>query len=77
MIAFHTEHLDKYGDFYYYGKFTVTDTRPIPNCIKRAEYLNSDGTKLLRVLYNSSDTAQDYYGLTLAPDEIRYDIQNI
>lgn len=74
MIAFHTEHLDKYGDFYYYGKFTVTDVRPIPNCIKRAEYLNPDGTKLLRVLYNSSNESQDYYGTALSPDEMRYDI---
>ena len=77
MVAYHTEQLDKYGDFYYYGKFTVTDTRKIPNCIKRAEYLNSDGTKLLRVLYNSSNEEMYYYGTALAPDEMKFDIFDV
>ncbi len=77
MVAFHTECLDKYKDFYYYGTFTVIDTRPLPYYIKRGEYYNADKTKLLRVLYNVSDEVQDVCGVKLAADEVKFDIFDV
>ncbi len=73
-IAFYTEHLDKYGEFYYYGSFTVLDTGELPYYIKRTEYYDADGSRVMRVLYNASRDTQSACGVTLAPDEMRYDI---
>ena len=73
-IAHYTENLNKYGEFYYYGKFTVIDTTPLPYYIKRGEYVSADGTKIMRVLYNASDKEETVSGVTLGADELRYDI---
>ena len=73
-IAFYTERLDKYGEFYYYGSFTVIDTSDLPYYIKRAEYYDADKKRIMRVLYNASRDEQTACGVTLAPDEMRYDI---
>ncbi len=74
---FYTGKLDEYGEFYYYGKFTVIDTTPLPYHIKRAEYLSEDGQRVMRVLYNASSSECEACGLTLAPDEMKYEIFNI
>ncbi len=73
-IAFYTEHLDRYGEFYYYGRFTVIDTSELPYYIKRTEYYDSEGKRVMRVLYNASGDEQSACGVTLAPDEMRYEI---
>ena len=75
MIGFYTEHLNRYGDFYYDGRFTVIDRSPLPYYVKRTEWLSADGSKVMRVLYNASDAAvADCCGVALGPDELRYDI---
>ena len=73
-IAHYAEHLDKYGEFYYYGKFTVIDNTELPYYIKRTEYYDAEGKRVMRVLYNASRDEQSACGVTLAPDEMRYDI---
>ena len=73
-IAFYTEHLDKYGEFYYYGSFTVIDTTALPYYIKRTEYYDSEKKRVMRVLYNASRDTHEACGVTLEPDEMRYDI---
>lgn len=54
MIGWYTSTMDKYGEYYYDGKYTVIDNSPLPNYIKRGEYLNADGSKVLKVLYNAN-----------------------
>ncbi|MBQ7661209.1 MAG: hypothetical protein IJS44_04070 [Clostridia bacterium] len=73
-IGFYTEHLDRYGEFFYDGKFTVIDTAKLPYYIKRGEYLSADGKRVMRVLYNASKEEAKACGATLAPDEVRFDI---
>ncbi len=73
-IQFYTEHLDKYGEFFYYGSFTVIATDELPYYIKRTEYYDRDKKRIMRVLYNASREEQSVCGVTLAADEMRYDI---
>lgn len=43
--------------------------------MKRSEWYNADGTKILRVLYNAAEnTTARVCGLSLAPDEMRFDV---
>ena len=74
MIGWYTRNLNKYGDFYYDGRFTVIDTSELPYYIKRTEWLSADGKRVMRVLYNASDKESATCGVTLGPDEVRYDI---
>lgn len=76
QIGFYTEHLDKYSDFYYDGKYTVIDHSNLPYYIKRGEYLSADGKRVMRVLYNGLDKPVKACGITLQSDELRYDIFN-
>lgn len=73
-IAFYTEHLDRYGEFYYYGDFTVIDTEELPYYIKRTEYYNADRSRVMRVIYNASKEEQTVCGVSVGADEMRYDI---
>ena len=73
VIGFYTEHLDKYGSFFYDGRFTVIDTSELPYYVKRGEFLNADGSRVMRVLYNASDRPADVGGVTLAPDEVKFE----
>lgn len=73
-IAFYTEHLDRYGEFYYYGSFTVIDTTALPYYIKRTEYYDAEEKRVMRVLYNASKDAVEVCGVTLESDEMRYDV---
>ncbi len=73
-IEFYTSHLDRYGEFYYYGKFTVLDTSKLSRYVKRGEYYDAEGKRVMRVLYNASKDEVCVCGVTLAPDEMRYDI---
>lgn len=67
--------LDEWGEYFYYGKFTVIDTTELPYYVKRSEWYNADGTKILRVLYNAAEnTTARVCGLSLAPDEMRFDV---
>ena len=70
--------LDEYGDFFYYGKFTVLDTSELPYYVKRSEWYNADGSKVLRVLYNAAERSTAVVcGLRLGPDEMRFDIFDV
>ncbi len=74
-VGEYTTLLDKYGEFFYDGRFTVMDTSPLPYYLKRTEWLDSDGSRVMRILYNASDKEiSGYHGITLAPGEIRFDI---
>jgi len=73
-IGFYTEHLDRYGEFYYYGSFTVIDTSDLPYYIKRGEYYDAEKKRVMRVLYNASRDAVTVSGVCIGPDEMRYDI---
>ena len=72
-VKFLADHLTRYGEFYFYGKFTVIDTSPLPYYIKRGEYLSADGSRVMRVLYNASDKSAEACGVKLAPDEVKYE----
>lgn len=75
MIGWYTSKLNEHGDFFYDGRFTVIDRSPLPYYIKRTEWLSADGSKVMRVLYNATDkTTSKYCGVTLGPDEVRFDI---
>ena len=73
-IQFYTEHLDKYGEFYYYGKFTAIDTSELPYYIKRGEYYDAESKRVMRVFYNASSNDVEVCGVTVKADEMRYDI---
>ncbi len=73
-IEYYTSSLDRYGEFYYYGKFTVIDTTSLPYHIKRAEYLSEDGQRIMRVLYNASSSECEACGRSIAADTVVYDI---
>ena len=74
MVKEYSDYLNKYSEFYFDGLFTVIDTEKLPYYIKRGEFYNADKTKVMRVLYNASNNAAEACGVTLAADEIRYDI---
>lgn len=74
MVDEYTTALNKYAEFYYYGKYTVIDVSKLPYYIKRGEFYNADGTKVLRVLYNAADESAEACGVALGADEIRFDI---
>lgn len=75
VIKYCTDRLVRYGDFFFDGKFTCIDMSERPYYIKMAEYYNADGSKVLRVLYNASyKTAARFDGVSLQPDEMRFDI---
>lgn len=74
VIGEYTATLNKYSDYMMTGTFTVLDHSDIPNCVKRAEYIHADGKSVLRVLYNISDETVELKDVTLAPDEMRFDI---
>lgn len=76
QIGFYTENLDKYGDFYYDGTYTMIDHSRLPKTLRRGEYLSKDGKTVMRVLYNGSTKPAKTGGITLRPDELRYDIFN-
>lgn len=75
-IKFYTDHLNKYSEFFYDGKYTVIDDSSLPYYIKRGEFLSADGKRVMRILYNASNKSVDAYGMTLAPDEMKFEIFN-
>lgn len=75
VVGFYTSALNQYSDFMLRGKFTVIDTSSLPYYIKRGEYYNAAEDKVLRILYNASNnTPETVAGITLQPDEMRFDI---
>lgn len=74
QIGMYTSNLDKYGEFYYDGTYTVIDTSELPLTLKRGEYLSKDGKRVMRVLYNGAKESAKTAGIKLGPDELRYDI---
>ncbi|MDR1788987.1 MAG: DUF6259 domain-containing protein [Opitutaceae bacterium] len=65
----------QYKDFLINGKYSLTDNnRQAPN-IYCAEYESADASRRLRILYNagSEPFTSQKYGLTLRPDELRFD----
>ena len=67
--------LDEYGDYFYDGRFTVLDTSELPYYVKRSEWYNADGSKILRILYNAAErSTAEVCGVKLAADEMRFDI---
>lgn len=74
-VKYCTEKLDEYGEYFYDGRFTVLDVTERPYYLKLAEYYSADGSKVLRILYNASyRTSASFAGVTLGPDEMRFDI---
>ena len=67
--------LEEWGDYFYYGRFTVLDTTELPYYVKRSEWYSADGKTILRVLYNAAEnkTAR-VCGVSLKPDEMRFDV---
>ena len=74
QIGMYTSNLDKYGEFYYDGTYTVIDTSELPLTLKRGEYLSKDGKRVMRVMYNGGKETVKIAGIKLRPDELRYDI---
>jgi hypothetical protein len=72
-IGFYTDCLNSHRDFFYDGKFTVIDSSKLPYYVKRGEFLNADGSKVMRILYNASDSTVEACGATLSPDEVKFD----
>ena len=67
--------LDEWGDYFYDGRFTVIDTSELPYYVKRSEWYNADGSKILRILYNAADrTPAKVCGVSLEADEMRFDV---
>jgi len=62
----------RYGEFYFDGTFTVVDGTVLPRAVKRGDFLNADGTKLLTVWYNTSRKPYRAGALTLKPGELRF-----
>lgn len=72
-VGKYTEILNKYADYMLYGTFTITGNERLPDCVKYAEYIHKNGGKLLRVLYNISNTPVEAFGVTLAADELYFE----
>lgn len=71
----YTDTLNQYAPYLLRGTFTVLDTTPLPYYIKRGEYYSEDGKTVLRILYNAAkDTTEVVCGISLRPDEMRFDI---
>ena len=73
-VGKYTEKLNQYADFMLRGTFTVLDSTPVPDCIKRAEYYSEDGKRILRILYNISRDSVEINGTMLADNEMRFDV---
>ncbi|MBR1705715.1 MAG: hypothetical protein IJ721_02870 [Bacteroidales bacterium] len=73
MVGWYTSTMNRWGAYFYDGRFTVLDRTPLPGWVKRTEWLNGDGTRILRILYNASDRPVTACGQVLAPDEMRFD----
>ena len=74
MVKEYSDAMNKYSEFYFDGLFTVIDTEKLPYYVKRGEFYNADKTKVLRVLYNASSNPAEACGVTLAADELRFDV---
>lgn len=62
-----TGYMKEYEEFLMKGTFTVWDVRPLPSCVKRAEHISEDGTRLLTALLNCSDKEIEAAGKILPP----------
>ena len=56
------------------GKFTCIDTGALPDHVRIGEFISSDGTKILRALYNPLDREAFFDGIILTNDKVRFDI---
>lgn len=74
MCKEYADAMNRYSEFFFDGLFTVIDVSKLPYYIKRGEFYNADKTKVLRVLYNASNEAQQACGVTLAADSLRFDV---
>ena len=74
MCKEYADAMNQYSEFFFDGLFTVIDVSKLPYYIKRGEFYNADKTKVLRVLYNASNEAQEACGVTIAADALRFDI---
>ena len=73
-IKEYTDTLMKYKDFMIDGKFTCIDTGALPDHVRIGEFISSDGTKILRALYNPLDREAFFDGIILTNDKVRFDI---
>lgn len=73
-VGFCASKFDEYGSFFYDGRFTVIDTSELPYYIKRSEYYDKAGTRVLRILYNASKNEYDAGDTQLLPDEMKFEI---
>lgn len=62
------------SDFMVDGKFTCIEDRALPEHTRIGEFISSDGTKVLRALYNPLESEATFDGITLTNDAIRFDV---
>lgn len=77
VIAACTRLQEKYSEFLLQGKFTVSDRTFLPDFIKRGEFVSKDGSKMLTVIYNTSDAAFKSGNIDIAAGEILFGIKEI
>lgn len=73
-IGRYTARLCEYGDFFFHGRFTVLDRSSLPYWVKRTEWLSSDGSRILRILYNASSRPVTACGEGLEADEMKFEV---
>ena len=73
MIGWYTSTMNEWGRYFFDGRFTVVDRSELPWWVRRTEWLNADGTKVLRILYNASSNPVTVCGQKLGADEMRFD----
>lgn len=77
VVKYYTGKLDEYSDFIYDGRFISVYRDDEPSRVRMGEYLSSDGTRILRILFNfANNTPAEFAGVSLAPMEIRFDVFN-
>ncbi len=72
--AYYTSVLEKYKKFMLLGTYTVIDNSPLPYYVRRGEYLDQTGDRILRILYNASDSPVTAGGRDLGGDEMVFDL---
>ena len=73
FIGWYSDTMNKWGRYFFDGRFTVIDRSELPWWVKRSEWLSADGRKVLRILYNASSSPVEVMGLKLGADEMRFD----
>ena len=73
MIGWYSDTMNKWGRYFFDGRFTVIDRSELPWWVKRSEWYSADGRKVLRILYNASSSPVEVMGVKLGADQMRFD----